>query len=322
MTDAAARLLPFALASGAALAVALTTYPALRLPTRRRTCVVVTAIVLILLTPLLVPPAARLLRFLGAVLAVTLTVKLFDLHLGARAGHVPTLPQFLAFLPNIYSLVHRASLRAPRPPLRQELRSAARAVLLLVASTVLAILAFRHNWRPRPFALEHVAKVLAFFLVLVPLSTISAVIWRLLGGHALDFMDNPFAARTPADFWRRYNRPVHEFFDENLFRPLAGRGRERRSRALPALLVFVVSAAVHEYVFAPAVGRVQGYQAAFFLLQGLAVAATLRIKPRGTRAVFWTAATLAFNLATGVLFFASLNQVLPIYQHRVPLWDE
>src|SRR4029453_16473246 len=107
-----------------------------------------------------------------------------------------------------------------------------------------------------------------------------------------------------------------------LSRPGPGPARGRRHPMRPALLAFLVSAAVHEYVFAPAVGRVQGYQAAFFLLQGIAVAATLRIKPRGWRAIPWTLATLAFNLATAGLFFPSLKHALPIYQPPVPLWDE
>jgi len=128
-------------------------------------------------------------------------------------------------------------------------------------------------------------------------------------------MDNPFAARTPADFWRRYNRPAQQFFDEDVFQPLGG----LRAPVRATLGTFAVSAVLHEYLFDIAVGRVQGYQMVFFVLQGLAVAATRRVKPRGWRAVAWGAGTLAFNLATSALFFASVNEILLFYTRR---WNE
>ena len=82
------------------------------------------------------------------------------------------------------------------------------------------------------------------------------------------------------------------------------------------MATFLVSALGHEYIFSTAAGRLQGYQTAFFLLQGLVVAATLRVRPRGWRAVAWGTGTLAFNLASSVLFFASLDEVLPFYTRR------
>ena len=282
---------------------------------------------MILLTPLLVPPPARLLRMLSAVLAVTFTVKLYDLHVGAGAGCRAGFGSFVVFLANIFSLVQRTSHKLPQRDTRQELRQVARAIAIFVPAMVLAELVFRVNWNRYPFALEHAAKVVCFFLVLVPFTSIAGAAWRIAGGHAIDFMDNPFAARTPADFWRRYNRPAHEFLQEDVFKPLAasrsGRARPNRSAITwAALATFAISAVVHEYVFSVPVGRIQGYQTVFFLLQGLGVAAMLRVKPRGWRAVPWVAATFAFNLTTGVLFFASLNHVVPMYQHRLPRWDE
>jgi hypothetical protein len=75
---------------------------------------------------------------------------------------------------------------------------------------------------------------------------------------------------------------------------------------------------MHEYIFGIAIGRVQGYQTAFFLLQGIAVAATARVKVRGWRAVPWTAGTLGFNLVSSVLFFASRYSLVPFYSRGVP----
>jgi hypothetical protein len=65
-------------------------------------------------------------------------------------------------------------------------------------------------------------------------------------------------------------------------------------------------------------GRIEGYQTAFFLIQGVAAAATLRARPTGPVAAVWVVATLAFNLATSALFFASIDEVMPFYSsHRV-----
>jgi hypothetical protein len=125
-------------------------------------------------------------------------------------------------------------------------------------------------------------------------------------------MDNPFAARTPADFWVRYNRPAGQFLHEDVFKPLGG----LRSPGRATLGTFAVSAVLNEYIFWIAVGRVQGYQTAFFMIQGLVVAATRKVRPRGLRAVTWSTGTLAFNLASSVLFFASLDEVLPFYAHK------
>ena len=157
-----------------------------------------------------------------------------------------------------------------------------------------------------------IAKVAAFFLTLVPASAAAVAALRLLGGRVREPMDNPFAARTPAGFWKRYNRPAQQFFYEDVFKPLGG----LRSPARATLGTFAVSAVIHEYIFDITVGRFQGYQTAFFMVQGLAVAATLRVRPQGWRAVAWVAGTVAFNLATSALFFASLNEVLPFYARR------
>lgn len=312
------RFLLFAVAMGVPLLLALSFYPALRVSSAWRRLSSVIAIALVVLPiPLVVPPAGRLLRLLAAIWSVVIVMKLYDLHLGARAGDRPTARQFLEFLPNIYALVHRKADQAPRPTPWEDAKSALRyAAMVAVALVPLAII-FRADWSGRHFVLEHAAKVVVLFVALIPLTAVGASVWRLGGGRARAFMDNPFAARTPADFWRRYNRPVHEFLQEDVFKPVGGVRHPVRA----TVAAFVVSALIHEFVFSVAVGRVQGYQTAFFLLQGLAVAATGRIKPRGWRGALWTAGTFAFNVGTAVLFFGSVNGILPFYDNPPPLWD-
>jgi hypothetical protein len=313
----------FALAAAVAFCAALAFYPALWLPERRRFAVMLVLQLLILLSPLLVPASARFLRLLGSILAITFTLKLYDLHVGAAFGARPSLMRFVSFLGNVFSLVDRRIDTHPDRRSAAQRRSVAWSTAATVAALFLANSVFRFDWTRHSFALEHAAKVVSFFLVLVPFTAIAAELWRMFIGPARDHMRNPFAARTPADFWRRYNRPVHEFMEQDVIKPAAaGRRAGAWAGAGGILLVFLVSAVAHEYVFAVPIGRVQGYQAAFFLVQGLAVAATARVKPRGRAVYPWVAATFLFNLATGVLFFASMNHVVRLYLHTPPLWDE
>ena len=82
-------------------------------------------------------------------------------------------------------------------------------------------------------------------------------------------------------------------------------------------MVFAVSGLLHEYLFTVAVGRVQGFQLAFFLVQGAAVALTLRAKPNR---IVGVGATFTFNALTSILFFASVEGVLPFYVGGLPGW--
>jgi D-alanyl-lipoteichoic acid acyltransferase DltB (MBOAT superfamily) len=122
----------------------------------------------------------------------------------------------------------------------------------------------------------------------------------------------PLLAATPAEFWRRWNQPAQQFFRAYAAAPLGGMRRPIRS----TLGTFALSAAGHEYIFSVAAGRLQGYQFAFFMLHGLAVIATLRLRPQGWRRVPCIVAMLTFLVATTVLFGWSLNEIVPIYDAR------
>jgi len=270
------------------------------------------------LAPLLVParyPLHRFLAICGG--SVVVLVKLYDLYVDANKGRAkPTWRSVLIFVPNAFFLVLRKRDSLPRPSRRENLRQLGLNLVGLAAGVVIEVWLFQVDWYRYPFLLENSAKVIALYLALIPAMAVLVAIWRLLGAPALDFMDNPFASRTPADFWRRYNRPVQQFFYEDVFKPVGG----FRAPVRATLLVFVVSAAIHEYVFDMAAGRIQGYQTLFFLTQGVAVAATIRIKPRGWVAVPWIIGTWAFNLATSILFFASMNELVPFWSSGGPRW--
>lgn len=270
----------------------------------------------IAMSPCLVPAGKPLPRFIAAAIAVVIVVKLFDVRHEARRGTEPNWSTFVTFLVNPFVHVRRCLPMEPRPSARTDLIRLAGATIGLVAGIVLLRALFGVDWDGRSFLAEHGSKVVAFLLAVFSGLAVAAALWRLLGGMARDYMDNPLAARTPADFWRRYNRNMYQFFWKDVFVSAGG----LRAPVRATLIVFVLSAMMHEYIFSIAIGRVQGYQTAFFLLQGVAVAATASIKVRGRGAVLWVAATLAFNLVTSVLFFASMHELVPFYAHGLPAW--
>jgi len=305
-------LLSLVIAFGAAVGF----IPALRLEAPKRSRVFVALCVPIFLAPLVVAEDATFVRFLASVCSLLIGMKVYDLHLDAgRTSRLAKRP-LLAFLPNWGSMVLRKLEAEPRPPQRDNWIRLALSLAGLSVSVAMLRWLFRLDWSARSFAVEHCVKVLGLFCALVPAGAASTCLWRLPGGITRDWFDAVFQARTPADFWRRYNRPVQQFFCEDIFKRVGG----FRSPARATLVTFVISGLVHEYVFGVATGRVQGYQMTFFLIHGCAVAATLQVRPRGWQAVPWMAGTLAFNLASSVFFFASLNAVVPFYSRGVPEW--
>jgi hypothetical protein len=309
-------LVRFLLALLAAFLAGAASFPALGLGRWVRVAVFLGLALPILFSPLVMPAKASLLRFLASVAAVLLLVKVWDVQFGASRGSKLDLATFLVFLLNPFSFVLSRLGGERRPPLRENLVHLAQAVTGLVLGGMVCIGLFRLDWEGQPFALEHSAKVIGFYLALLPAAGAAVAAWRLLGGTARDSMDHPFLARTPADFWRRNNRPMQQFFYEDIFEPVGGVRFPLRA----TLIVFAVSAIVHEYVFGIALGRVQGYQAAFFLVQGGAVAATLRVRPRRARRILWIMGTFLFNLVSSELFFASMNGVVRFYAHGLPPW--
>jgi hypothetical protein len=296
----------FALAAAIALAAALAYYPALRLHQRTRTFVWLVCSAIVGLSPCLIPLNAKPLRFVASLLAINLLVKLYDVHKEARPDLHLSMLSYLAYLPNGAWLVLR---RKPnRPPMRHDLFSLLVRVPAALLAVIVCMILFWINGSV-VLPLEHVSKVIAAVAAVVLTLNAAAAVWRLLGGTAMDLMRNPFVAVTPADFWRRWNIPAHQFLNEYAFKPAGG----LRNPVRATLFTFFISGIVHEFVFGIAAGRVQGWQFLFFMLQGTAVVSTMRIRPRGRTKILWIAGTEAFNLASSVLFFMSVNQVLPFY---------
>lgn len=264
----------FIIAVTSAYAAALLSFGTLTLERRIRAAVLGALAVTITLSPLWVPLDARLLRFLAAVNAVMLLVKLYDLHVGAGKSTRPNFSSFLAFLPNPFSHVWRRLNDEPSPTVRQNFVRLGQALWKTTLAGIVAVWLFRKDWTDMPFFVEHCAKTLALFLTLIPVTALGTALWRLAGGLARDVMEAPLLAATPAEFWRRYNRPTQEFFYEDIFKQMGG----LRSPTRATLATFAVSALLHEYLFDISLDRVQGYQMVFFMLQGLGVIATMQMR--------------------------------------------
>jgi len=289
-------------------------YPVLGLPRRARRIVFAVVFTAVVFSPLIVPPEARLLRFIAMLCTVAVAVRLYDTSRGADAGFFPGPWIYLSSLFHPFALVLRRVLRDEPPPRRCDLRQTHVCAAAGMASVALIIWVFCIDWRRLPFVAEHSAKAISVFLMVQFLPNALASAFRLVDIPATNFAGPFFLARTPAEFWRLYNRPAGQFLREYVFKPGGG-----RSHPLTAtLLTFLFSGVIHEYVFDIPASRVLGWQMLFFTLQGLAVLATIRLRPSGRLTVPARLLTVAFNLATVWLFLRCLNVVLPFYVNRLP----
>ncbi|MDB5344176.1 MAG: hypothetical protein JWP89_2553 [Schlesneria sp.] len=180
-------------------------------------------------SPCLVP-VGSIWRFAASLIAIGLLVKLYDsLRSSQQESHDRFASRMLWF-GNFFWLVQRLP-----PPDHNRRDDCDRLLYLSIeAAAGIALLwgVFRMDWVVRPFFIEHCAKATATFLVVVALTQLAAVTWRLAGGRAWDPMRAPLAATTPADFWRRWNRPAQQFLKCYVFDP-AGRSRNRLPRHSP-----------------------------------------------------------------------------------------
>ena len=303
----------FLLAIALALGCSASSWPLLNLPAARRRPLLLALALAALATPLLIPAEERWWRLVAAVIAVLHVFKLGDLHLHMRRLPRPSPGELFTYLLSPFGFVLRRLPDEPRPSRAQNRRAIAFGLLNCASGVAIEAGLFKIDWTGCPLLIEHALKLLALFFALGGLLHAAVAMVRSAGIAAREPLDNPFIAVTPADFWRRYNRLVGQAFHENVFMIFSGRRHPLRT----TLLVFFLSGVMHEYIFGIAIGAVQGLQLAFFMLQGVAVAATLRMRPKGKRRLLGIAGTFAFNVVTSLLFFDALDQVIPIWSHPV-----
>jgi hypothetical protein len=262
--------------------------------------------------PLIILPKAKLLRLLAAVMAVMMGFRLYDRHRSAEEGFRPAWRVYAVSIANPFTIVLRRALKEASPAKKSDVLAAVLGLSAGAAAIGLMIGIFRIDWASHSFVAEYCVKALGLFLVVQFLLNGLAAASRLLGIPATDFAGPFFLARTPAEFWRFYNRPVGQFLNDYVFTPLGG----PRHAVLATLATFAFSGVMHEYLFDLPARRILGTQMAFFLIQGLAVIATLRIRPRGRAAAPAIVLTFAFNLLTARLFLMAMSAVVPFFASR------
>jgi hypothetical protein len=262
----------------------------------------------VLLLPRLVPSAFPFLQFVCACEAALLVAKLHDLQ--QPQTRLPNLRELVIWFLNPTSLVLRRLHAEPSPSATVNARRVVRKLVQAAVGLALVVLVFRANLERWSVPLAYVAKLLGGYVFLIGALGVLAGGWRFFGKARIALDNDVFGACTPAEFWRRYNRTVGQYFQENVFKRAGG----VRAPIRATLTVFILSSVLHEYVFGIVTGKVQGYQTAFFMLQGLAVCATLKLRPRrGVGRYAALSCTWAFNLATSLLFFASFQPIVPAW---------
>lgn len=270
----------------------------------------------IALGPCLISLDQPLGRWLNVLITIAILTKLDDTRARIRAGERVSLAEFVRSLPNLFWIVRS------KPPAEAGFSKGKNARLLIARlpgaaiGIALCVLVFRASSPRWPFLVEHACKVIAFYIALSFGANAAAAGWRLGGGIGFDPFGPVLRSRTVGEFWRRWNRPAAQFLHHHGFIPAGGLRHPIRA----TLFVFFLSAVLHEYIFTMAIGRVQGFQMAFFLLNGIAAIATLRWRPRGGWAIAAMALTFSFELLAGVLFFASMNHIVHFYDQPLPGW--
>ena len=184
--------------------------------------------VIIAASPLLIPANERLARGFFALFCICLMFKVLDLYRDAQRGERPSLRQWIRFLANPVFLVRRREGLEKQPTTRANLRDLLRhgVILLLSAATFDALM--RVNWVGLPFLLEHTMKSLTLFVVGISIFSVCAALFRMAGCYETDPIDRPFASRSIAEFWRRYNRWIGAALHENVFKSAGGTPSDTR----------------------------------------------------------------------------------------------
>ncbi|MFG0334157.1 MAG: MBOAT family O-acyltransferase, partial [Maioricimonas sp. JB049] len=144
------------------------------------------------------------------------------------------------------------------------------------------------------------------------------VLERAFGYRAPPIINQVWRARTPAEFWIRFNQRVQQWLYLNAFVPAGG----RRRRVVGVVAVFLVSGLFHEIFFAIATRRLDGYQFTFFLLQAPAVLASPlldRMAARGTAGrVACHVTTWLWFAVTSPFFFHAADRVFEFFYASQP----
>ena len=241
-----------------------------------------------------------------------LAPKLLDAGVSPDTWNAFSFRKWMRYLLNPFVLCYRRHLLdRPRTPAHSRALFI-RGVLEVLVGSALLSWAFSEDWTSSSFWLEHVTKLLGAYLAIFDGGFVLVNgLLGLMGGTYIEFSHHPILARTPADFWRRYNRDAGRFLHEDVYAQIG-----RLPRQVRIGLVFILNGMLHEYLVLIMTGQLVGVVFAFFLLQAVAVILTWRLRPSGRVAVAGVILTIAFNVISTALFFIAIDEIFPWYADR------
>lgn len=254
----------------------------------------------------------------GGMLSVIFLTHMWDLHMDPERRTRLNLRTYMTLVPDYaWSVARVVDGHGMGLSLRQRLLDSGKYVAGLGLALAATVGIFKIDWAAYPFLLEHAIKSTGVAACALWAFQANTALWRLAGAPAAFFTaKNVLGAYSPADFWRRWNRPMYRWLLEDIYKPLGG----HRNPHLAMLVAFAVSGLLHEYLFGVTLQSFTGYPTAFFLLQGLAAMLTRGFKPAGWLAVPAILVTFAFNTLSTVLLLMPINERIPFYANDVPQW--
>jgi hypothetical protein len=312
-------LVCFAWSIAAAYIVALAVWPLLISGTKLNLVGTVLAIIGISVCPALIPPDHSMARAFSCLWCLDSLFRVLDCarQLRKRTANPVAWRAYwtflipFPFLLTVFGQKRRISLtlhdnRADLIRCCGSLAVTAMALLLCVQSH--HIEALRES-----FLLDYLTKLVLFAVGVEAASQCQVALERLSGYSAPPLINQAYLARTPAEFWFRYNQRVRQWLHANVFVPCGG----RRSPLTGIVAVFLFSAIFHEFFFSLALSQLEGYQFAFFVLQIPAVLVSPqleRLAARGVGGRFVAhGLTWLWFAGTSPLFFHGLDRVFPVF---------
>lgn len=277
-------------------------------------------------TLFLIPSHQIGLRALAAFLTTDLSFKLIDAARRSKQnrGLSDHLSEWLAFLVPFPTLLVTGEewqrCRPPATPINTALlRTFAGGVPFLLCWVLLFWLQ-KSPVLKENFPLDHATKVVLFVVAIECVSLLSFGLERLAGFEPRPLMNRIWMARTPAEFWARYNTRVHVWLLRNIYRPADGLRHPVRG----VVLVFLVSAFLHEVAFDVALSRIDGTQFAFFTLQIPAVLASPALERFAKRGglsgkIIAHATTIGWFIVSSTLFFVGVSEIFPFLYTSGPV---
>lgn len=241
-----------------------------------------------------------------------LAPKLLDAGISPDTWNAFSFREWMRYVLNPFVLCYRRHLSETPRTAERNRGLLVRGVLEVFVGGTLLTWAFSVDWTHSSVRLEHVTKLVGAYLTFFDGGFVLANgLLGLTGVAYMEFSRHPVLARTPADFWRRYNRDAGRFLQEDVYARLG-----RLPRRAKIGLVFLLNGVLHEYLVLVMTGHVVGVLVAFFSLQAVAVILTWRLRLSGLTAVAGVILTIVFNVTSTVLFFLAINRIFPWYVDR------